>query len=94
MCGRFGSVPSRSRSRAGVETTRRRLQPRHNAVASALRFGSVELGLRPTNGVDRTAVNARGYSGLVGAVMRKLLHQAYGVLKHATPFNPNLEFNP
>jgi hypothetical protein len=44
--------------------------------------------------VDRTAVNARGYSGLVGAVMRKLLHQAYGVLKHATPFNPNLEFNP
>ncbi len=29
---------------------------------------------------------------VVGAVMRKLLHQAYGVLKHATPFNPNLEF--
>jgi transposase len=28
---------------------------------------------------------------VVGAVMRKLLHQAYGVLKHATPFNPNLE---
>lgn len=26
---------------------------------------------------------------IVGAVMRKLLHQAYGVLKHATPFNPN-----
>jgi hypothetical protein len=22
-------------------------------------------------------------------VMRKLLHQAYGVLKHATPFDPN-----
>ena len=31
---------------------------------------------------------------VVGAVMRKLLHQAYGVLKHATPFNPNLEFTP
>ena len=28
---------------------------------------------------------------VVGAVMRKLLHQAYGVLKNATPFNPNLE---
>jgi transposase len=26
---------------------------------------------------------------VVGAVMRKLLHQAYGVLRHATPFNPN-----
>ena len=26
---------------------------------------------------------------IVGAVMRKLLHQAYGVLKHAQPFNPN-----
>jgi transposase len=31
---------------------------------------------------------------VVGAVMRKLLHQAYGVLKHATPFNPNLEVAP
>jgi transposase len=26
---------------------------------------------------------------IICAVMRKLLHQAYGVLKHATPFNPN-----
>ena len=26
---------------------------------------------------------------IIGAIMRKLLHQAYGVLKHATPFNPN-----
>jgi hypothetical protein len=26
---------------------------------------------------------------IAGAVMRKLLHQAYGVLKHATPFNLN-----
>ena len=26
---------------------------------------------------------------IVGAVMRKLLHQAYGVLKHGQPFNPN-----
>jgi transposase len=26
---------------------------------------------------------------IVGAVMRKLRHQAYGVLKHATPFDPN-----
>jgi len=25
---------------------------------------------------------------VVGAVMRKLLHQAYGVLKHGTPFDP------
>jgi hypothetical protein len=25
----------------------------------------------------------------VGAVMRKLLHQAYGVLKHSQPFDPN-----
>jgi transposase len=26
---------------------------------------------------------------VVGAVMRKLLHQAYGVLKHSQPFDPN-----
>jgi transposase len=26
---------------------------------------------------------------IVGAVMRKLLHQAYGVLKHHTPFDPH-----
>lgn len=26
---------------------------------------------------------------VVGAVMRKLLHQAHGVLKHGQPFNPN-----
>ena len=26
---------------------------------------------------------------VVGAVMRKLLHQAFGVLKHGQPFNPN-----
>jgi len=31
---------------------------------------------------------------VVAALMRKLLHQAYGVLKHATPFNPNLEITP
>jgi transposase len=26
---------------------------------------------------------------VVGAVMRKLLHQAHGVLKHNRPFDPN-----
>jgi hypothetical protein len=26
---------------------------------------------------------------IVGAVMRKLLHQAYGVLKHGQPFDPH-----
>jgi transposase len=26
---------------------------------------------------------------VIGAVMRKLLHQAHGVLKHQQPFNPN-----
>lgn len=26
---------------------------------------------------------------VVGAVMRKLLHQAHGVLKHNCPFDPN-----
>jgi transposase len=31
---------------------------------------------------------------VVGAVMRKLLHQAYGVLKHSSPFNPHLEITP
>jgi len=28
---------------------------------------------------------------VIGAVMRKLLHQAYGVLKHAAPFDPRWE---
>jgi transposase len=30
---------------------------------------------------------------VVGAVMRKLLHQAYGVLKHGQPFDPNYALN-
>lgn len=31
---------------------------------------------------------------VVGAVMRKLLHQAFGVLKHGQPFNPNYALTP
>jgi hypothetical protein len=31
---------------------------------------------------------------VVGAVMRKLLHQAYGVLKHGQPFNPHYASTP
>jgi len=31
---------------------------------------------------------------VVGAVMRKLLHQAFGVLKHGQPFDPNYALTP
>jgi len=30
---------------------------------------------------------------IVGAVMRKLVHLAYGVLKHRQPFDPNYLVN-
>ena len=30
---------------------------------------------------------------IVGAVMRKLIHLAFGVLKHRQPFNPNYLVN-
>jgi len=51
----------------------------------------VAMGDNPLLKVFAARLRERGKPPMVivGAVMRKLLHQAYGVLKHATPFNPN-----
>ncbi len=38
---------------------------------------------------DRLRAAGKAPRQIVCAVMRKLLHQAYGVLKHAQPFNPH-----
>jgi transposase len=38
----------------------------------------------------RLAAAGKHRMAIVGAVMRKLLHQAYGVLKHQRPFDPKL----
>lgn len=37
----------------------------------------------------RLLENGKPKMAVVGAVMRKLLHQAFGVLKHGQPFDPN-----
>ena len=41
----------------------------------------------------RLAKNGKTPMQIVCAAMRKLLHIAFGVLKHKTPFDPNLAFN-
>ncbi len=41
---------------------------------------------------DRLAANGKAKMQIVCAAMRKLLHIAFGVLKHKTPFNPNIAF--
>ncbi len=42
----------------------------------------------------RLRASGKAPKQIVCAVMRKLLHQAYGVLKHAQPFNPNYAATP
>ena len=41
---------------------------------------------------DRLRANGKTSMQIVCAAMRKLLHQAYGVLKHRRPYDPNLAF--
>jgi transposase len=38
---------------------------------------------------ERLKAQGKPSIGIVGAVMTKLLHIIYGVLKHGQPFNPN-----
>jgi len=53
-------------------------------AVSAMRFNPI---LREF--AQRLLERGKPKMAVVGAVMRKLLHQAYGVLKHNQPFNPN-----
>ena len=39
--------------------------------------------------VERLEKRGKSRMTIVGAVMRKLVHMAYGVLKHGQPFDPN-----
>ena len=39
--------------------------------------------------VKRMQENGKNRMTIVGAVMRKLVHLAYGVLKHGKPFDPD-----
>lgn len=43
--------------------------------------------------VERLRANGKKPMTIVGAVMRKLVHLAYGVLKHRQPFDPNYLVN-
>lgn len=43
---------------------------------------------------QRLLLNGKSKMTAVAAIMRKLLHIAYGVLKNNQPFNPNLAFQP
>lgn len=38
---------------------------------------------------ERLREKGKSEKVIIGAVMRKLMHLAYGVLKHQTPFDPN-----
>ena len=38
---------------------------------------------------ERLRSKGKSEKVIIGAVMRKLMHLAYGVLKHQTPFDPN-----
>ena len=51
----------------------------HNPIAQAL--------------VERLTERGKNRMTIVGAVMRKLVHLAYGVLKHKQPFDPNYLVN-
>ncbi len=52
---------------------------RHNPIAKSL--------------ADRLAAKGKNRMAIVGAVMRKLVHLAFGVLKHKRPFDPNYLVN-
>jgi transposase len=41
---------------------------------------------------DRLAVSGKPPKLIIGAMMRKLIHVAFGVLKSQQPFNPCLHF--
>ena len=43
--------------------------------------------------VERLTANGKSRMTIVGAVMRKLVHLAYGVLKHGQLFDPNYLVN-
>jgi len=43
--------------------------------------------------VERMQTNGKNRMTIVGAVMRKLVHLAYGVLKHRKPFDPDYLVN-
>lgn len=52
--------------------------PRHNQIIKAF--------------AQWLQINGKTPMHIVSAAMRKLLHQAFGDLKHRCPFNPNLAF--
>ena len=73
-------------SKAGNARLRRAL---YMPALNAARFNPVIRQL-----VDRLTAAGKSKMTIVGAVMRKLLHLAYGVLKHARPFDPNYSHKP
>jgi hypothetical protein len=52
---------------------------KHNAIIKSL--------------ASRLSRNGKKPMEVICAAMRKLLHIAFGVLKHHTPFDPGLAFN-
>jgi transposase len=55
---------------------------------AAMRFNPIVQAL-----VERMQTNGKNRMTIVGAVMRKLVHLAYGVLKHRKPFDPDYLVN-
>ncbi len=42
----------------------------------------------------RLAARGKTYGAILGAVMRKLLHVVYGVVKHKVPYDPRKVLGP
>jgi predicted transposase YdaD len=55
---------------------------------AAMRFNPIVQTL-----VQRLLKKGKNRMTIVGAVMRKLVHLAYGVLKHGKPFDPDYLVN-
>ena len=90
-----GVTPRKRQSGSSLNTTR--LSKMGNArLRKALYFPAIVATSRNIAVKDlagRLARNGKAKMQIVCAAMRKLLHIAFGVLKHKTPFNPNAAFS-
>lgn len=90
-----GVTPRKRESGSSLNSTR--LSKMGNArLRKALYFPAIVATSRNIAVKDfagRLASNGKAKMQIVCAAMRKLLHIAFGVLKHKTPFNPNAAFS-
>ena len=75
-----------------------RSREEHAASVRAALYWPAIVAMRRCEGfkafAERLAARGKAKGVIIGAVMRKLLHVVYGVLKHKTPFDPNKVLGP